>query len=119
MPIKHHQITAGRDFVDGKKERIVYSMLSQVFSYNSMAYGDLLYFYCNAGRFYVVDSMLLQFSVGLTNMLVYYICISVAFSALTLLVGWQGGHLACKKLSGGVLVWLSVWRKVQTCIWPS
>jgi len=28
------------------------------------------------------------------------------FSALTLLVGWQEGHLACKKLSGGVLAWL-------------
>jgi len=26
-----------------------------------------------------------------------------AFSALTLLVGWQEGHPACKKLSGGVL----------------
>jgi len=66
----------------------------------------------------------------------------LAFSALTLLVGWQEGHPACKKLSGGVLVWLSVWSwqeghpackklsggvlawlsvwsKVQTCIWPS
>jgi len=32
-----------------------------------------------------------------------------AFSALTLLVGWQVGHPACKKLSGGVLAWLSVW----------
>jgi len=42
-----------------------------------------------------------------------------AFSALTLLVGRQEGHLACKKLSGGVLVWLSVWSEVQTCIWPS
>ena len=42
-----------------------------------------------------------------------------AFSALTLLVGWQEGHLACKKLSGGVLAWLSVWSEVQTCIWPS
>jgi len=42
-----------------------------------------------------------------------------AFSALTLLVGRQEGHPACKKLSGGVLVWLSVWGKVQTCIWPS
>jgi len=30
-----------------------------------------------------------------------------AFSALMLLVGWQEGHLACKKLSGGMLVWLS------------
>jgi len=41
----------------------------------------------------------------------------VAFSALTLLVGWQEGHLACNKLSGGVLSWLSVWSEVQTCIY--
>jgi len=41
------------------------------------------------------------------------------FSALTLLVGQQEGHPACKKPSGGVLVWLSVWCEVQTCIWPS
>ena len=43
----------------------------------------------------------------------------LAFSALTLLVGRQEGHPACKKLSGEVLAWLSVWSKVQTCIWPS
>jgi len=30
-------------------------------------------------------------------------------SALTLLVGRQEGHPACKNLSGGVLAWLSVW----------
>jgi len=42
-----------------------------------------------------------------------------AFSALTPLVGRQEGHSACKKQSGGVLVWLSVWNEVQTCIWPS
>ena len=36
-----------------------------------------------------------------------------------LLVGRQEGHLACKKLSGEVLAWLSVWSEVQTCIWPS
>ena len=42
-----------------------------------------------------------------------------AFSALTLLVGRQEGHPACKKLSDGVLVWLSVCSEVQTCIWPS
>ena len=41
------------------------------------------------------------------------------FSALTLLVGRQEGHLACKELSGEVLAWLSAWSKVQTCIWPS
>ena len=36
-------------------------------------------------------------------------------SALTLLVGQQEGHPACKKLSGRVLAWLSVWSAVQTC----
>jgi len=28
-------------------------------------------------------------------------------------VGWAAGRAACKKLSGGVLAWLSVWSKVQ------
>jgi len=32
----------------------------------------------------------------------------IAFSALTLLVGRQEGHPVCKKLSGGMLAWLSV-----------
>ena len=41
-----------------------------------------------------------------------------AFSALTLLVGRQEGHSACKT-SGGLLAWLSVWSEMQTCIWPS
>jgi len=36
-----------------------------------------------------------------------------------LLILRQEGHPACKKLSGGVLAWLSVWSEVQTCIWPS
>ena len=40
-----------------------------------------------------------------------------AFSALTLLVGRQEGHPACKKLSGGVLAWLSA--RSEACIWPS
>ena len=44
---------------------------------------------------------------------------AVAFSALMLLVGQQEGHPACKKLSGGMLAWLSVWDKVQICILPS
>ena len=39
-----------------------------------------------------------------------------AFSALMLLVGRQEEHLACNKLSGGVLAWLSVCSEVQTCI---
>jgi len=37
-----------------------------------------------------------------------------AFSALTLLVWRQEWHPACKKLSGGVLAWLSIWSEVQT-----
>jgi len=43
------------------------------------------------------------------------LCNSTAFSALTLLVRRQEGHPACKKLSGGVLVWLSVWGEVKIC----
>jgi len=42
----------------------------------------------------------------------------LAFSALMLLVGRQEGHPACKKLSGGVLAWLSVWSKAHTWTWP-
>ena len=42
-----------------------------------------------------------------------------AFSALMVLVRRQEGHPACKKQSGGVLMWWSLWSKVQTCIWPS
>jgi len=43
-----------------------------------------------------------------------------AYSALTLLVGRQEGHPACKKLSGEVvLAWSSVWSEVQTCTCPA
>ena len=47
------------------------------------------------------------------------ICWFYAFRALTLLVQRQKGHPACKKLSGGMLAWLSLQGKVQICIWPS
>ena len=40
-----------------------------------------------------------------------------AFSASTLLVGWQEEHPACEKLSDKMLAWLFVWSEVQTCIW--
>ena len=49
----------------------------------------------------------------------FLLCCCCAFSALKLLVGQQEGHPACKKQSGGVQAWLSVWSEVQTCIWPS
>ena len=51
--------------------------------------------------------------------LLHSVALQLAFSALTLLVGRQEGHPACKKLSGGVLAWLSAWSEVQTCIRPS
>jgi len=42
-----------------------------------------------------------------------YLClVCYSFSALTLLVGRQEGHPACKKLSGGVQAWLSVWYRL-------
>jgi len=49
--------------------------------------------------------------------LIYIAKVWIAFNALTLLVGRQEGHPAFKKLSGGVLAWLSLWY--ETCIWPS
>ena len=33
-----------------------------------------------------------------------------------IIIGRQEGHPACKKQSGGVPVWLSVWSKVQTTL---
>ena len=60
--------------------------------------------------------LLLVYAYSTELIIAYYIC---ALSALTLLVGRQEGHPACKKLSGGVLAWLSVWSEVQACIWPS
>jgi len=38
--------------------------------------------------------------------------------ALTLLVGCQEEHPACKKLSDEVLVWLSVWTEVEMLLLP-
>jgi len=38
----------------------------------------------------------------------YFTASDIASSALTLLVGRQEGHPACRKLSGGVLAWLYI-----------
>jgi len=47
------------------------------------------------------------------------ISIYCGFSALTLLVGCQEEHPACKNQSGEV-EWLSLWNEVQiVCIWSS
>jgi len=57
-------------------------------------------------------------SIGMdsTQFTLQYRQYSISFNAL---VERQEGHPACKKLSGGVLAWLSVFSEVQTCIWPS
>jgi len=77
-------------------------------------------------RIRIRQKMLEFSSTVLSTLSLYFILFAVnshtnnyAFSALTLLIGRQEGHPACKKLSGGVLAWLSVWSEVQTCIWPS
>jgi len=44
---------------------------------------------------------------------VFLVCFYIIDTgALTLLVGRQEGHPACKTLSGVVLAWLSVWSEV-------
>ena len=56
---------------------------------------------------------------GFVNYLICSTMTPLAYSALMLLTGRQERHPACKRLSSGVLAWLSVWSEVQTCIWPS
>ena len=57
-------------------------------------------------------------SIEISSKIIFCLFLLSTFSALTLLVGRQEGHPACRKQSGGVLAWLSVWSEVQTCIWP-
>ena len=49
-------------------------------------------------------------------------CVIAAVTPSVLWHCWLGdrkGIWPVKKLSDGVLAWLSVWSEVQTCIWPS
>jgi len=48
-----------------------------------------------------------------SHLVVWSPVVVAAFSALMLLVGRQEGNPACKKLSGGVLAWLSVWSECR------
>jgi len=52
----------------------------------------------------------------------HYVYIMLCYTCLQCFdaVAWAAGRASgCKKLSGGVLAWLSVWSEVRTCIWPS
>ena len=83
----------------------------------------LVHYICFPTSFHLFPYLsppLLTFSLLLAHGWFITMCLRrYAFSALTLLVGRQEGHPACKKLSGGALAWLSVWSEVQACIWPS
>jgi len=57
-----------------------------------------------------------SFLLLLIGIMVLLTSITFAFIALTLLVGRQEGHPACKKLSVGVLAWSDV---QIVCMWPS
>jgi len=59
------------------------------------------------------------FVTSFVNLLYKRLLTELPFRALTLLVGQQERHPACKKTSGLMLAWLSVWGEVQICIWPS
>jgi len=55
----------------------------------------------------------------LAAILIFFVFLLPISVLLTLLVGGRKGIRPVKKLSGGVLAWLSDCSKVQTCIWPS
>ena len=60
------------------------------------------------------DRLLIMYSI-FCNMLIFVLP-SVVWRC------WLGGRKGIRPVkngSGGVLAWLSVWSKVQTCIWPS
>jgi len=60
-----------------------------------------------------------QVTAGLSFEVLHLCLLNYIQFALTLLVGWQEGHPASKKMRGGVLSSLFIWSDVQTCIWPS
>jgi len=73
---------------------------------------------CSSGRRPVAGSATLSAYVRtswIQNCLQFALLTDCAFSALTLFVGRQEGHPACKKLEW----WGSVCSEMQTCIWPS
>ena len=70
----------------------------------------------NTGYYWHIQHIL---SYSLLCLLVKKYCLQCFDAVCPNLVGRQEGHPAGKKLSGGVLAWLSVWSEVQTCVWSS
>ena len=87
--------------------------------------GFFAYNWCSCGlcvlcRVNNSQSKLSTDKVQISLIIIIIVITVIAFSALMQLVGHQEEHPACKKLSDGVLVWLSVWSEVHiVCIWSS
>ena len=62
-----------------------------------------VYLYCTGISVVFCNTLLALKNVMMIQYFCFFVDLSVAFSAVTLLVGQQEGHPACKKLSGGVL----------------
>ena len=72
---------------------------------------------CAANRLLTNDIMLVS-----PNLVFAFLCSVNLFLPSVLWRCWLSGRKGIrpvKKLSGGVLAWLSVWSEVQTCICPS
>jgi len=69
---------------------------------------------------YIIELLYLLYSCfyGINQNVILF-CELFALSALTLLVGQQEGYPACKKLSGGVLAWLSVGAMCRLAYGPA
>ena len=103
----------------GKYKLIHCASMHRINLYTEIVETDNLFIsYCTAINWEYQPVTPIAFSF-ISQLCVVFSTYRCAFSALTLLAGQQEGHPACKKLSDGVLAWLSVWSEVQTCIWPS
>jgi len=66
----------------------------------------------DVGEIQIFDAVAL-----VSDLSLYITIIHCVFSALTLLVGHQEEHPACRKVSDEVLAWLCVWSEMQmSCI---
>ena len=78
----------------------------------------LFSFYCAYWRF-VIHSRSVLCITGHYNFLLHCVLNVLPSVLWRCWLGGRKGIRPVKKLSGGVLAWLSVWSEVQTCIWPS
>ena len=106
-------------FADKKlaKFRVVECSLQQLQTYNTTLQWD---HYMFIGHSNWCQDCLRDFPrpVCLSNS-VFFFFLAVPSVLWRCWLGGRKGIRSVKKLSSGVLAWLSVWSDVQTCIWPS